>query len=292
MKYCISYYKNFRYNADLDEVIIKYPLYKENIIGELDNWREDQRVLLFDCGFDDIPIINYCIQKHPNLAVIVNRGGLFVEKLKEDKIPFFYYHVVASLDEMHSIIENGVSDIYIGGHLAFNLKEVSNYCKSKNVKVRVHPNIVHRPFEWGGEIADEFCFFIRPEDTSFYEPYVDVFEIVAAKEDKFSVLYEVYRNEVWEGDLRFIISGLKDPFYNSGIIPYFGEERVKCKQKCMLGHCGICAQTKDIANKFHDYNLVVDSARKEWRNETRSHQETMQLVEKTTAEPDAQIPQE
>ena len=60
----------------------------------------------------------------------------FVELLKENQIQFFFNDFVGNWDSLVSLIEYGVSDIYIVNELGFDLKEVAEACKENNVKIK------------------------------------------------------------------------------------------------------------------------------------------------------------
>ena len=298
MKYCIQYYKKFRYNDIIDEIIFNYADYYDNIVDKLEQqgWKDTQRIIIdvrIGGELDIVPILKMCMKKHKNFAVRVDViQDELVEKLKEEEIPFFYNNYANTPDEIYGMIQRGVSDVYVTESLAFNIEKVGSYCKEKEVKVRMIPNIAQYKKGFKKDIPDPYKFFVRPEDAKLYDPYVDVFEIVAS-DDRLSIIYEIYKNECWEGDLRLLVIGLESPFYNKGIVDYFGPERLKCNQKCMQEKCTLCKQIKELADRFEENKLMIEVPKnKEWKYETKSYQEAMQLAEKTTTTNDDEIPEE
>ena len=297
MKYCVPYYKNFRYNANINEVILNYNDYRDSIIDEIikQNWNEDQRIII-DArlgGTEEIiPILKMCQKNHNNLVIRIDIiQNDFMIALKEADIPFFFANHSNTADEIYGLIKRGVSDVYITESLAFNIAEVGLYCKNKGINVRVIPNIAQYKPGFKNEIPDPCKFFIRPEDVELYAPYVDVFEIIAP-DDRLSVIYEIYRNEQWIGDLKTLIVGLEDNFYNSGLIPYFGTERLKCRQKCMQEKCNLCLQMKELADRFNKNQLEITREKKDWKYETESYKEAVRIAEKTTSNNNDEISEE
>ena len=297
MKYCVPYYKNFRYNDIIDEVILNYSTYRDNIVQTIEeqNWNEDQRIIIDVClgGVPEIiPILKMCQKIHENIAIRLDIIQEDMVKELQGKIPFFYANYAKTSDEVYGMIKRGVSDIYITESLAFNIELIGSYCKYMRVKVRVIPNIAQYHAGFRHEIPDPYKFFIRPEDVDLYEAYVDVFEIIAP-DDRLSVIYEIYRNKVWDGDLKQLIVGLDESFPNAGMIPLFGPKRLSCCQACMYEKCSLCKQAKELADKFVENKLsVIKQKDKEWKNETRSYQEAVQLIEKTTANGNDEVSQE
>lgn len=296
MKYCTQYYKNFRYNTNLDEVILNYATYRDSIIDEIDKWNGDQRIIVDICLGGDIeiiPTLQMCMKKHKEFVIrldIIQED--MVEKLREVNIPFFYANYAKTLDEVYGMVQRRVSDIYITENLAFNIEKIGTYCKYKKVNVRVIPNIAQYRVGFRKEIPDPYKFFIRPEDTDLYEAYVDVFEIVAPN-DRLSVIYEIYRNKVWDGDLSQLIVGLDNSFPNAGMIPLFGPKRLNCRQECLLENCSLCKQAKELAEKFVENKLeVIKEKDKEWNHETRSYQEAVRIIENASSNDNVEVSEE
>ena len=300
MKYCIPYYKNFRYNDIINEIILNYATYRENIVQVLQeqNWKEEQRIII-DVTLggtpDIVPILMMCKKEHKNIAIRLDKiqEDLINEMREaEDPIPFFYSNHINTADEVYGAIKKGVSDVYITESLAFNIAEVGKYCKNKGINVRVIPNIAQYRVGYKNEIPDPCKFFIRPEDTDIYEPYVDVFELIGPN-DRLSVLFEIYNNKQWLGDLQTLIVGLNESFFNTGLVPYFGPERTKCNQKCMQEKCNLCLQMKDLSDRFKDNKLEITREKhKEWQHETKSYQEAMRIAEKTITDNNDEVPEE
>ena len=295
MKFCVSYYKDFRYNDVVDEIVFSYANFNDGIVNEMKNWKDEQRIIIDICYGGEpkiIPILQMCKKKHENLVIRLSTNmENMVKKLQEAGLPYFFSNYAKTADEVYSMIKRGATDVYVTENLGFNLKDIGFYCKSKRISVRVIPNIAQYAAGFGEEVPDAYKFFVRPEDVDLYDQYVNVFEIVCPN-NKLSVTYEIYRNGVWTGDLGQLIIGLREPFYNSGIVDYFGEARIKCQHRCMQEKCQLCQNMKELAGRLYENNLAIESDRKEWKSETKSYQEIVQLAEKTITNNDVKVSQE
>jgi hypothetical protein len=297
MKYCIPYYKDFRYKDVIDEVIYDYNAGIVDMITK-ENWAEGQTIIINVAPTQEekdalIPTIKMCKRVHNNCIVRITAAHDEIrEELNSAEIPYFYANCANTADEVYGLIKKGASEVYITESLGFNIIKVGEYCKSKNVKVRVIPNIAQYKVGFKEVIPDSSKFFIRPEDTELYEPYVDVFELGGA-EDRLSVTYEIYRNKQWMGDLSKLIVGFTEPFQNGGLVPHFGSERLKCGQRCMQEKCNLCQQMKELSQKFKDNELIITREKnKEWKNETESYQKVVQYFEDTTSTSNDKISKE
>ena len=58
----------------------------------------------------------------------------------------------------------------------------------------------------------------------------------------------------------------------------------------MQEKCNLCQQMKELSDKIYNHNLVVKIPKdKEWKNETRTHKEIVQLIEKTASDGNDEI---
>lgn len=261
MKYCVNYYRRFRYKNQIDEIILRY---KDRQIGLIDFLKKKaqphQRIIIspeYDVSISkNLDIIEAAKKIHKNIAVLLpyEQKDVAID-LSEMNVDFFFKEFVSGWDTLMSFVNYGVSDIYIVNELGFELKEVAKVCHNKNVKVRVFPNVA----QYGNKIKNlnNFnSFFIRPEDIALYEPYVDVCEFFGPL-DRYSVLYDIYTKGTWIGDLKDLIIGLDFSIANNTIMPLFGERRLNCGKKCYQGKCIICEKITSVAQQLEEANLVV-----------------------------------
>lgn len=261
MKYSARYDRDFRYLKEVDEVIIDYKNKDGELIRFMETIPEQQRIIvkITDKKLDideNISILAAAAKVHPNMAVLLpTADAAFAETLKNENLSFFFDKFVNEWDVFMSYMELGISDIYIVNELAFEMPEVSRICKEHNVRVRIFPNVAQMS-NTAANLNKLKAFYIRPEDIATYEPYVDVCEFFGPI-DRQSVLYEIYKNEKWMGDLEELIIGLNYSIPNQSIIPAFGEQRLNCRKDCYRGKCIVCDKIASIANSLKDAGVQL-----------------------------------
>lgn len=261
MKYCISYYKNFRHLDEVDEIIFPY---SDNLPAffEEKKFNKKQRILIH-IGEKDLAQVVPTLRKIQtlvyNMAVIAKRHTGVSKTLTENGIEFFYSDYCKTFDQVYTFKEEGVSDIYVVETLGFDLKEIGTYCHDYDVNVRVLPNVLQSTLGSTSRLPQVCHFFIRPDDVKAYESYVDVFELFG-DEEKYSITYEIYKDEHWDDDLQFVIKGITKPMYISPELP-FGEYRLKCRQRCYS--CTLCERLQDFEKELKKGGLTVKKQEEE-----------------------------
>ena len=264
MRYCVNYNRTFRYLHEVDEIILDYKGSNTimSFIPELVKNKNQRIILNLDYEIiikDIIPYINKLIKDGYNIALKIYKDQY--EDCKDINIPFFFNAFCHTLEEIYMQCKQGVSDIYIVEELGFHIKDLQYFRQKYKVKFRIFPNIAQ-------SINNTFintieCFFVRPEDTEIYEPYIDTFELLGGEdESRLSVIYEIYKGEQWLGDLGDLILDFNERTPNKGINPYFGEMRLNCGKKCLLNKCQICEQTSILAQKFNEVGIEIVKKRK------------------------------
>lgn len=272
MKYCVSFIrKNGNFLQKVDEIIIKY--YSNDIIALKDflNNHLEQRIIIsiednltfiknkeldiFKELKDKYNYSNFALRFNieENLLYTIN------DEMRKSGIPYFYNTLATDLDTFTGLINSGASDVYIGGNLGFEIKDISRIAHQKGIKIRVYPNKCQT--NWIGT-PDIKTFFIRPEDVPSYEPYVDVMEIWAetlAEKQNIDVYYKIYAiDKEWYGDLKEFLIDWNSNLDNRFIIPQFAEARLNCKKRCLKGHpCQVCERIIDISKKLKEGKVVV-----------------------------------
>lgn len=251
MKYSMLYFKASRHLNDFDEVILQYDHETLNIIPYVqDHYKQEQRIIL---DVQQLPVSDFensleifaaVAQKHPNIALMGTPTQL--PQLKKANMKYFFSNVVDSWDRLHGYIKMGVSDVYIGDEFGFQLENISTVCKDNNVTIRVFANVAQSSFS--GMLGSITNFFIRPEDVATYERLVDVIEFYGGV-DRQDVLYEIYSQQSWTGNLTEIIDGLKEDVHNSLIGSIFGLARTSCRKRCSYStDCNLCSRYVSIQN--------------------------------------------
>lgn len=263
MKYAVYYRNDFRHFDSVDEVIFEVTKGDESILTTLPNIvKETEQKITFDlyqlesAKFEQaIKFINQLKEIHNNILVQIRYPFINeqVMILKDNKLPFMASHCFCSnLDTVYALTNVGVSEVYVAEELGFRLPEVNKITKPNNVKVRVFPNVTQCSYGTKNLIPPACKFWIRPEDTIWYEDLVDTFELFDVG-NRLSVIYEIYRQKVWDGSISDIIidaESLKGVDSNA-IPPHFGEQRAKgCRQSCLYGGCGVCLASIQFAEAF------------------------------------------
>ena len=164
-------------------------------------------------------------------------------------------------DELLGYIQLGVSDVYIGDNLGFELDKVAEIAHQNNVQIRVFPNVAQSSWK---ETPGLKKFFIRPEDVTFYSDYVDVFEFWGTNLKKQEIFYKIYSKQEWFGSLNEIIYELNEELDSRYIIPRFAEKRIRCKKECLKGgKCQICDRIKELSHTLEEAHIIVDYNNKE-----------------------------
>lgn len=276
MKYAIRYRKNFRHFDTIDEVIFTVSKGDESIIKNIPNIvKEKQQKITLEIIAEKpleeiIPFILQLKNDYPNILVQIpfpfNMED--VNLLKDNQISFMassFHGYCKDLETVYTMKQIGVSEIYVVEGLGFYLEEVKKILEGTNIKIRVIPNVTQCALGTRHNIPTEHKFQIRPEDTHFYEPYIDIFELFN-EDDTLSVTYEVYKNQVWKGYLSDLILDAEDlKIPGDAIPPYFGQNRVNCKQRCLFGTCDSCGANFNFAKAFSktDYGIIYPKTKEE-----------------------------
>lgn len=278
MKYAIRFYQNCRVLNKADEVIINYNERNPNLIKFVDEKDENQRYIaditnLNSSILDNLEIFDAAKKTHFNFAILCSKKQDW-SFLMERNIKFFFAEAPSSYDELSAFIRVGVSDVYITGEMGFNLEKISNYCHSKGVEIRVYPNVAQSSIFDATFSTDSFKnFFIRPEDVSIYDEYVDTFEFFGSL-DKQPVLYDIYNDERWYGDLNEIILSLTIPVDNMTLVPYFGLSRVKCEKRCNFDKCHICDEILHTGELLKEKEILIKKNKSPKKREEDNNEES------------------
>lgn len=271
MKYCVPYYRNFKYMKDIDEIIIpfnnslaffktlierKQYLYNSKIILEIQDTddfyasRKEYYPILIDLqtNYEDLHI-KLMFDKY-----YASKQDLY-EELKSKGIEFFFSTYVRDWDAFYGLISIGVSDIYIVESLAFELNLLGPVAHASGVSIRVFANVCQASWIKDNTLKS---FFIRPEDVSIYEPFVDVIEFYGNQRIQ-EVMYKIYAKDgKWFGDLREIINGLEIELDSRHMLPAFAEARVACGKKCLKGKsCRICDRILETSQTMKEHDLII-----------------------------------
>ena len=172
--------------------------------------------------------------------------------------PWFWGYPVTTWFELDSLLElKGLAQVIIGGPLFFDLEKVYNKCQTKNVKIRVAPNLAYDAYipRRNGIIGT----YIRPEDISIYESYIDLcffrFDTLAEEKRLFMIYHD---DKTWPGNLELLIKNLGYSVDNRGINSDFAERRLTCRQSCCQnGLCHYCETYLSLINTIDKHKTEL-----------------------------------
>jgi len=274
MKFAIKFYQGCRALTKADEIIIRYNEKSARLIDFVQKWHINQRIIIditeLETPIEDcIEIFKESHKAHNNFAILMTYEQDF-KIIAEADIPFFFIDGVDNYDDLASQIRLGVSDVYILNELGFNIEKISTFCHDNNVQVRVYPNVCQTNSKFDTNTFAQF--FIRPDAVKLYDEYIDVFEFFGPL-DKQAVLFDIYRDERWLGDLNELILGLNIKVDNQTIMPYFDTMRVRCTKRCNFRKCDICGAVKELGKALEEKNVVL--TRKRARHERKFNEKDM-----------------
>lgn len=260
MHYCITLGRGIEAPDDIAEIIIPYDEIKDKSdVFEYIKQHSNQRIIIrindldaFEKRHDlknferfkaetadmDIPELdNWCLlfcEISANLKV----------QLIDAKIPYFTRCLVSDWESFDYWLHTDVTDIQISGDLAFDLKRTSKLAKAAKKKIRIFPNIAQDAADQGKINS----FFVRPEDVSIYENYIDVIELYGSPSQQI-VYYKIYNDDKqWRSQLSDIIYRLDSPIDNRCITEEFGARRIGCRKVCIKGgNCRFCFHQEELS---------------------------------------------
>lgn len=267
MKYAITYNSHFRYFDNIDEVI--FPFRGEGDLIKIVNdtlKREDQTAIIDISGNplkktieSFLAVINKLRKDSPyNIMLCINgvEQRDWIEIIKENEYNFMFKEYAATTSEVAAMALLGASDIYVAEDMCFNLKILQSFRRDKGIRFRIWPDIIQDPGGCVPPLPRVTSFYIRPEDLHLYFPFVDVIEI-HKKDSRCSVVYEIYRQEQWSGDLSDLITEFPEEVSNTSFLPNFGLARLNCKKRCTYSECDICTTALSIGEAT-DLSFVAE----------------------------------
>ena len=265
MKYAVKYRQDFRHFDTVDEVVFQYEKGSESIVEFIPKIlkKQEQRAIieisnLFKDIKDVIPFLNQLKEVHPNFVISLSYPIQkdYIQILEDNEIKFMFSNFVNNYDMVYTLLKYHPTDMYIVEGLGFDLINLQSI-RGAGTAIRCFPDTCQAS-RWTSDAVPAIQkFWIRPDDTEIYEEFVDVFELFH-QNDRQSVVYEIYKQQVWEGNLSMLLTtsdGLD--IENSAVDPHFGIHRVGCKKVCMLGKCNYCSQVQEFAKKFDAANLAI-----------------------------------
>lgn len=176
----------------------------------------------------------FCIENLALAPVCASRGIAWYWAY-----PVFTYYDLNRLTKLHPCY------ISLGAPLSFDLEKVSKRAKTA---LRLCPTGAYDAY-----IPSEGAVYgswIRPEDLSLYESFVDAIDFMTDDLSKEATLLHVYKeNGTWPGNLNLLIPNFGINVSNIGLPDEFGATRLRCGQRCQAGGaCRLCQSALELSN--------------------------------------------
>ena len=269
MKYCLRYTNISTKLNKADEISILY-IEDKGLVDFMEKFSSQRIILRIDApNFKDTEVRKLIAIKNTypdyRFAVAMNTYNADLGKtFKEAGIDFFEKVPCTNWENFNYLIKEGVSDINISGPLGFELGKIHRTLIMLNSKVQIRatPN---KCSKLNLNTDPLVGFFIRPEDTSVYEDFIDVFEFEGVEHQ--DTFYSIYAEQkAFIGNLNQCIYDLEKPIDNKGLINLFGERRKNCEQQCLKGsRCQRCYDLTDLAKPMGDHarEKIMETIKKE-----------------------------
>lgn len=166
-------------------------------------------------------------------------------------IPYFQNNILSSYWEVENAILNGVSEIFIGNDLFFDLENLSKY----KIPIRTIANLAVSNSNFLNDNGIKGT-YIRPEDIEYYEQYIDVLSFYAENLKAEETLLKIYQEDhYWPGTLSKIIYNLKENVDNRALPEEFAQVRINCRQKCMRNKtCNFCENAFKFSKALSNFS--------------------------------------
>lgn len=269
MKYCGLYSNKINMDA-FDEISIIYEDQSKELIGFLQK-HPNQRINLIvrdiDKFYDDKEWLKLDQIKEamPNQELYLCFFGAKRFSVIEDSrihqiianlcnIPYFTGDLATNFSQLNYLLNLGVSDVYVGENICFEIPAVKQLCEKYGARVRAYPNVAQSEIRNADAITK---FFIRPQDVEVYEDYIDVFEFWGPL-DRQNTLRVIYTKRNWMAPLRDIILDFDEDIDSHRILSAFAQTRKNCGKKCEKGNgCRVCYTVASIGQKLEEKHLYA-----------------------------------
>jgi hypothetical protein len=264
MNYCVDFYNHLTGYEKADEYTIKYTKKNDVLIDFLEKNNTKRVNLTIEARITEaeMELFVSIYEKFSNLVLrFESYDADIIDLIQKSGIPFFFGNRINNWDEFIGFVNLGVSDIYVVEDLCFDLERVASIAKPAGIRLRTFANVAQSTWKGTPEIKK---FWIRPEDISIYEKYIDTLEFFGTPQ-QISVLLKVYKEDKqWFGRLKEIIFGLQSDIDSRFIIQRFAEQRVKCRKDCLKGgKCQVCDRVVELSNTLEKANIMIKPKRED-----------------------------
>lgn len=270
MKYCLPYNQytsgNPRIN-EADEWKIEYNPNDKTLIDFIEKNSNKRINLCIGNKINlkeetDLKFLQELCERYDNIFIAIDDYSIEnINILKNSKIKYYFNLLyVTDWDILYECINAKPTDIIIAESLGFELDKVSKILHDKNINIRVFPNVAQSSSK---ETNDLLKFFIRPEDVSFYENYIDTFEFYDDGKKAIQYFHIYKEKKEWFGKLKEIIIDFNSDLDNKYVLPRFAEKRFSCNKNCIKGGtCRICYNIDSLSKTLDEAGLIIQIDKK------------------------------
>lgn len=260
MKYSVSSKIDRKKMEDADEIRCAF-----NRLGDIysfikDNPNKRYVIEMGDFSVIDKEIFDKLIEQTKYLEAIPNKDYVIQCKnfnelhlLIDSGFKAYFKYAATDWETFDNLLKLGVSDILIDGPLGFNVTKLKKAKSYFDVNIRAIPHASSNALYNNSELTNTNTFFIRPEDTDYYEDAIDVFEFNAAPDTE-ETLFDIYKRKSYNFNLRLLIKQLNINVENLFIRKDFAERRINCGQKCKSfqrrNSCNYCETMLKLTNNL------------------------------------------
>lgn len=194
---------------------------------------------------------------------LIKENQIKFDAIKDCCNRYMFTDLIGNWEVLQYVLTLNPCEVYVTNMLAWDLFKVTQLCSIKGVGVRAYANIAQCAWDNAPDLTK---FFIRPEDLNVYEPYLSGIEFAGDGKNIQEVMYEVYTDGYWYGDLGEIILNFNSHVDSRCLPAEFGEWRFSCGKRCIKGAgCGLCERAVEFSDTLQKINLQVipPSKRKE-----------------------------
>lgn len=171
-------------------------------------------------------------------------------------LSFYWSYPVFTWYELAGIIPLEPAYITVNAPISFSLDKIK---QKTSIPLRLCPNLAYDAYI--PRANGIYGTWVRPEDISAYEPYIDVFDFITDDLGKERTLFHVYKeNGNWPGNLNLLLTNLNVNVDNRAIPEEIGKMRTTCGQRCMEGsHCHACENAFKFSNSVRKLHYKLKS---------------------------------
>lgn len=233
MRYAVSVRQPDSVKAQADEIIVNYN--DINIMyNMIENFpQKDYKIRIHkgeNVNFEEL----FSFSEQVNITVALE--DMRDVDLYKDKIKYYWGYPITTWAEVKVLIDLGVSELFIGAPLTFDLPYLTNHT---SLPLRM---IANKCYDDALPRENGICgSYIRPEDVETYGKYISTLEFDTDALSKEATLLEVYKSGEWPGNLNLLLTNLNYNIDNRAIPRTFGISRLGCGQRCQRSlSCHLC----------------------------------------------------